>query len=124
MKRQIAGLVFSCSLVSCSDPSNSPQARDIGTSATLYRNSPLNYADRISFASFDAHESGDFNMQNCGMTARVLNANMDAANKAEGGVRNPRLGFWCESGAFTPAGSVPIRFESEFPSNTRSSNRW
>lgn len=92
--------------------------------STLYRNSPLDYGSRVHFATFDADDSQDFNMQNCAMTARVLNSNMDAANKVEGNQRDPRLGFWCELGQFNANGSVPQRFESEFPSDVRTAKRW
>lgn len=92
--------------------------------STLYRNSPIDYGSRVHFATFDADDTQDFNMQNCVMTARVLNSNMDAANKAEGNQRDPKLGFWCEPGQFNANGSAPQRFESEFPSNVRTTKRW
>lgn len=62
--------------------------------STLYRNSPLDYGSRVHFATFDADDSQDFNMQNCAMTARVLNSNMDAASKSDGSQR-ARVSVFC-----------------------------
>lgn len=50
------------------------QAAPLSSPATLYRNSPLDVGLRVHFASFDAPDSGDFNFNNCGMVARLLNA--------------------------------------------------
>lgn len=96
----------------------------IGSSATLYRNSPLDPAMRVHFASFNADESGDFNAQNCEMMARILNANVNESAAAEGKERNPSVGFWCESGAPSSEGPTPSSFESEFPSDVRSPLRF
>lgn len=86
-----------------------------GSPSTLYRNSPLDYRMRVHFATFDTGDTGDFNLQNCAMTARVLNLNLDSANKAEGSLRDPSLGFWCEPGRYASKGVVPDQFESDLP---------
>ena len=92
-------------------------------SATLYRNSPVEKQMRVLVATFNGHMMGNGNMENCGMTARVMNSNMDAINKAGGTERDPQLGFWCEPGV-NSEGPVPSSFESEFPSNVRTLNGW
>ena len=94
-----------------------------GSPSTLYRNSPLDYGMRVHFATFDTGDTEDFNFQNCDMTARILNFNVDAASKAEGTLRDPRLGFWCEAGRYAAKGVVPDQFESELPTDVRSENR-
>ena len=48
---------------------------------TLYRNSPLDQSRREHFASFDTSNHNDYNRGNCGMTARLLNANISASAK-------------------------------------------
>ncbi|WP_295444518.1 hypothetical protein [Sphingorhabdus sp. EL138] len=107
-------MVSGCSLGTSTDESPS----------TLYRNSPLDYGMRVHFATFDTGDTGDFNLQNCAMTARILNFNLDSANKAEGTLRDPRLGFWCELGPYAAKGVVPDQFESELPTVVRSKNSW
>jgi len=96
---------------------------DKGT-ATLYRNSPLESAVRVHIASFDADESGDFNLGNCGMASRILNANIDASAAAEGKKPYENVGFWCEPGPFSESGPVPNSFEREYPSDSRLPLRW
>lgn len=112
----IAGalMVSGCSLGPSTDESSS----------TLYRNSPLDYGMRVHFATFDTGDTEDFNLQNCAMTAGILNYNMDSASKAEGTLRDPRLGFWCEPGPYSATGAVPDQFESESPTDVRSKYRW
>lgn len=95
-----------------------------GSPSTLYRNSPLDYGMRVHFATFDTGDTEDFNLQNCAMTARILNFNLDSANKAAETIRDPSLGFWCESGQYAAEGPVPEQFESELPTDVRSENRW
>lgn len=74
---------------------------------------------RIHFASFDTPEDGYYNLSNCQMAARVLNANVDANAERNGGSRDVSLGFWCESGGFNDEGMVPLSFESELPTDAR-----
>ena len=93
------------------------------SSATLYRNSPVELQMRVLVATFNGDMMDNGNMENCGMTARVLNSNMDAVNKAGGTQRDPQLGFWCEQGV-NSKGPVPSSFESEFPSNGRTLYSW
>ena len=113
---------FSAGALMVSGCSSDPSAT--GAPSTLYRNSPLDHGMRVHFATFDTGDTGDFNRQNCAMTARVLNFNMDAANKAAGTLRDPSLGFWCEPGQYAAKGVVPEQFESELPTDVRSENRW
>jgi len=66
---------------------------------TLYRNSSLDSAARIHWASFDANDSGggsnDYNRQNCEMTVDLLRANLRRLNDGREPVR-----FWCEKGGY------------------------
>ena len=94
------------------------------TSVTLYRNSPIGLSDRVQFASFDADETIDFNSGNCGMAARLLNANVAAAAKAEGKYPPAGAGFWCERGRYKADGSVPVAFETSFPAKSDSPLSW
>ncbi|MGQ3286140.1 MULTISPECIES: hypothetical protein [Alphaproteobacteria] len=86
--------------------------------ATLYRNSPLDPSMRVHFASFNAPDKAPFNIDNCEMVARIMNANVDASSAKEGKSRNQSVGFWCERGDFSEKGSVPRNFDSEFPSDS------
>ncbi|OHD05588.1 hypothetical protein [Sphingopyxis sp. RIFCSPHIGHO2_12_FULL_65_19] len=93
-------------------------AKDEAASATLYRNSILDPSMRVHFASFNAPDKAPFNIDNCEMVARIMNANVDASSAKEGKPRNQSAGFWCERGDFSEEGSVPRAFESEFPSDS------
>jgi hypothetical protein len=74
---------------------------------------------RVHWATFDAQESDrSYNLNNCQMAARLLNANVDAATEAEGQERDPSVGFWCEPGRYSEEGRVPASFQAEFPTNT------
>jgi hypothetical protein len=110
-------------LASCSNPLTPTQVPITENAATLYRNSPLEQQTRLLVATFNGNMMDNGNMENCGMTARVLNANMDALRKAGGTQRDPQLGFWCEP-RVNSEGPVPSSFESEFPSNVRTLNSW
>jgi hypothetical protein len=92
------------------------------SSATLYRNSSV-LPMRVLVATFNGNMVINGNMRNCAMTARVLNANMDALSKAGGTQRDPQRGFWCEPGV-NSKGPMPSSFESEFPSDIRTFNSW
>ena len=86
---------------------------------TLYRNSNLDANTRIHWATFDAGESSAaYNMNNCLMAAKLLNANMDAATQRAGSRRPPRMGFWCEPGRYTESGRVPMNFPAEYPTDS------
>ena len=108
------GLVIfaTLALVGCSSDEDSPSP------ATLYRNSLLDPMMRVHFASFNAPDKAPFNIDNCEMVARIMNANVDASSAKEGKPRNRTVGFWCERGSYSEEGSVPVRFESEFPSDS------
>jgi len=82
---------------------------------TLYRTSSMDRSLRIHWGTFDAHE-GDpsYNRANCEMAARLLTANMKALN---GDDYNPHLGFWCEPGRYSAKGTVPQRFNAQFPTD-------
>lgn len=85
--------------------------------ATLYRNSFTDHSLRVHWASFDAPDGFLYNIGNCMMAARILNANVDASAKAEGKDRDKAIGFWCEPGAYRETGSIPLSFESKFPAD-------
>lgn len=87
-------------------------------SVTLYRNSPLQRELRVHWATFDASDGIDYNLSNCQMAARLLNANVAASAEAEGKPPTPGIGFWCEVGGYEEEGGVPIQFESAFPTDT------
>ena len=53
-------------------------------SFTLYRNSALDHSLRVHWASFNANDKDNYNMNNCLMAARLLNANVSASAKADG----------------------------------------
>lgn len=73
---------------------------------------------RIHWATFDAKESDPaYNMKNCQMAARVLNANYAASSQAEGKQPDLSVGFWCEAGSYTETGAVPSRFETAYPTD-------
>lgn len=110
MKRLVVPLILV--LAGCSG------GKEEAATATLYRNSMLDPSMRIHFASFDAPDKAPFNIDNCEMVARIMNANVDASSAKEGKPRNAALGFWCERGGYSEAGSVPGAFASEFPSDS------
>lgn len=89
-----------------------------GASATLYRNSEIAPSMRVHFASFNAAEKAPYNLNNCQMAARVLNANVAAMTKEAGRELDERLGFWCEPGQFREDGVTPLRFDSAFPTDS------
>jgi hypothetical protein len=67
---------------------------------TLYRNSPMDAGMRVHFASFDARDvgvpgQGSYNLENCQMTADLLNENVGRLNSG----KHPAK-FWCELGKF------------------------
>lgn len=92
--------------------------------ATLYRNSPIDPGMRVLFASFDAPEKGDYNLSNCGMAARALNANVKALAETEKRNYDPSLGFWCEPGSYDEDGRVPVLMQAEFPTDSTGAKRW
>jgi hypothetical protein len=60
-------------------------SRQEPNTATLYRNSPFAVGVRVHWATFNAAESDpSYNLNNCLMAARLLNANVTASAKAEG----------------------------------------
>ena len=86
---------------------------------TLYRNSNLLETLRVHWATFDAKESDrSYNANNCAMAARLLNANMAASAQATNREPHRGVGFWCEPGPFRETGSVPGRFDAEYPTDT------
>lgn len=93
-------------------------SEDDGHPATLYRNSILDTSMRIHFASFDAPDKGTFNIDNCEMVARILNANLIASAEAEGKAPHSSVGFWCEIGSYRKTGEVPASFEAEYPTDS------
>ncbi|MFC0304403.1 hypothetical protein ACFSTI_29335 [Rhizorhabdus histidinilytica] len=105
-------VLFSSILVACSGASSRSDT------ATLYRNSAFDPTMRVHWASFDADESDPaYNSNNCGMAARLLNANVAASAKADGKERDASVGFWCELGPYREKGSVPSQFYESFPAD-------
>lgn len=97
------------SVVSCAQVG--PSERGV---VTLYRSSSLDPKARVHFGSFDAVESDpSYNMTNCRMAARLLNANVRKLNDD----RQP-AGFWCEPSRYEEDGSVPTTFDAAFPTDT------
>lgn len=88
-----------------------------GGAVTLYRNSPIDYSMRIHWGSFDAGDGVNYNLSNCQMAARLLNANVTALARKEGRARDSVVGFWCEVGSFKEEGMVPPTFQEEFPTD-------
>jgi hypothetical protein len=85
---------------------------------TLYRNSPYAPGVRVHWATFDVSDSdATYNLDNCQMAARLLNANVTASAKAEGKERDTSLGFWCEPGTYREKGSIPTTFPEAFPTD-------
>ncbi|MGN6357433.1 MAG: hypothetical protein ACTHLU_08135 [Novosphingobium sp.] len=84
---------------------------------TLYRNSNVSHAMRIHWATFDAPDGNAYNLNNCLMAARLLNANVSALAKSEGHPRDTSLGFWCEGGAYEEHGAIPGSFSEAFPTD-------
>jgi hypothetical protein len=73
---------------------------------------------RVHWATFDANDKGSYNMNNCLMAARLLNANVTASAKAEGKERDALTGFWCEAGPFKEEGPTQTSFPEAFPTDT------
>lgn len=110
--QRIGGAILLSLIVACSSPSPSYK------SYTLYRNSPFDLALRVHWATFDAHErDASYNLNNCLMAARILNANVTAIAAAANKERNTLAGFWCEAGTFKRNGAIPIRFHEAFPTD-------
>lgn len=91
---------------------------------TLYRNSPLSRELRVHWATFDASDGADYNLGNCQMMAKLLNANVIASAEAEGESPASDVGFWCELGPYSETGGAPIKFDAEYPTDTTSSMRF
>lgn len=116
------GLVAAALLLGgCAPDENGLDGRALfgaGESATLYRNSPIARELRIHWATFDASDGIDYNLSNCQMAARLLNANVAASAEAEGKQPHTSVGFWCEVDGFAETGGVPIQFDAAFPTDT------
>jgi hypothetical protein len=108
------GVVFA---LACVVSSLSACKAQRSNSFTLYRNSHLDYSMRVHWATFDTNDKGSYNMNNCLMAARLLNANVTARAKAEGKERDQILGFWCEGGTYQEHGTVPTSFSEAFPTD-------
>lgn len=91
---------------------------------TLYRNSPLSTDLRVHWATFNSADGLTYNLENCEMSARILNANIVASARDSGKEPWLGVGFWCETGAYSEKGEIPPAFDAEFPSDTRSSLRF
>ncbi|MBY6013590.1 hypothetical protein KUV75_01560 [Qipengyuania gaetbuli] len=84
---------------------------------TLYRNSDLSRELRVHWASFDADDLPGYNLSNCQMAARLLNANITQSAEADGKRPYQSVGFWCEEGKYREEGDVPLQFDSAFPTD-------
>lgn len=107
----LAGTLASCG------QTQTPSRSEVGEAqiATLYRNSNLASNLRLHFASFDVvGEANDFNISNCQMAARLLNANIKEQST---GLNTPPVGFWCEPGPFREDGITPTTFDAEYPTD-------
>ncbi|KUO54548.1 MAG: hypothetical protein APF78_03465 [Sphingomonadales bacterium BRH_c3] len=105
------GLIAGILTASCQAPTEAPQI------ATLYRNGSIAKDLRLHFASFDAEgEANDYNINNCQMTARLLNANVSKQWTAQG---LPDVGFWCEPGPYREEGFAPAVFDAEYPTDAQ-----
>lgn len=112
MSRSWLCVVLAGGLTACTGASSS--------TVTMYRNSPIDHAMRIHWATFDARDGQAYNWANCGMAARILNANVSELAKREGKPRDKALGFWCEAGPYKQDGhgaTVPTSFESAYPTD-------
>lgn len=90
--------------------------KDVADPVTLYRSSPFNAAERVHFGTFDAKESDKaYNMNNCLMTSRLLNANVQAFAERE--KKAVGFGFWCEPGEYRSEGSIPSNYQAGFPTD-------
>lgn len=106
----LALCIVSLSASACGDASTSTY--------TLYRNSPFGGGVRVHWGTFDATESDPaYNLNNCQMAARVLNANIAVFAKSQGKDPEPGVGFWCEPGRFKENGSTPASFQAAFPTD-------
>jgi hypothetical protein len=110
-------LLASLTLASCSAPQSKGASGEVDSQvqiATLYRNGSLMPEVRIHFGSFDAEgEVNDFNINNCEMTARLLNANV----REQMGSDEQSVGFWCEPGHYREEGLARDNFDAEFPTD-------
>lgn len=107
--------LMSLALAACGSE-QPPRAPELET-ATLYRNSNLVSGMRIHWATFDADDAPAYNINNCMMAARLLNANLVAFAEAEGKPPHNAVGFWCEPGGFRLEGRVPGTFKAEYPTD-------
>jgi hypothetical protein len=109
----ITAVAISVLVVGCQDLRQSAQTEK--QVATLYRNGSLLKDDRFHFASFNVEgEANDYNINNCQMAARLLNANVAKQWTGKG---LPDVGFWCEPGPFREDGLTPQQFSAEFPTD-------
>lgn len=105
------------SLSACGDSSLDLGGISEEEKATLYRNSTFISGMRIHWASFDADDAPNYNMNNCMMAARLLNSNVIASADAEGKPPHQGVGFWCEPGSFKESGPIPAVFDAEYPTD-------
>jgi len=75
-------------------------------------------SERVHWSTFDAAESDTgYNINNCQMAARLLNANVKSSAAAVGKPPTPGVGFWCEKGPFLEKGEIPAHFEAACPTD-------
>lgn len=114
-------LCAAASLPSCSEAESAdrfkPISEERAATFTLYRNSDISRDLRIQWATFDADDMPGYNLNNCKMAARLLNANLLESAKAIGMRPDQSVGFWCEEGTYRESGDVPLQFEAAFPTD-------
>ena len=90
---------------------------------TLYRTGANAPNARFQWATFESFRRAEKNREDCEMTARIMNANMEAYSEKTGAPQYGEIGFWCGEGAFSTEGKNPGTYPSEYPSNTYISPR-
>jgi len=114
----LIAIAMFCLPAGCNNPMATNEADKATTQiATLYRNGSIAKDMRLHFASFDVEgEANDYNINNCQMAARLLNANVSKQWRAQG---LPDVGFWCEPGPYREDGFAPTAFDAEYPTDVQ-----
>ena len=111
MTRNFSILLFVLFIAGCESADMNEQNAQV---ATLYRNGSVMPEMRLHFGSFDAvGEANDYNINNCEMTARLLNSNVRAHAQSD----SQSVGFWCEPGPYREDGLARQTFDAEYPTD-------
>jgi len=88
----------------------------------LLRNSDTSSGDPVEVARFATPgESSEFNRENCTMTARIWNADLNASEGTGANEARQKWGFWCEAPDAPAPTNVPITFDAAFPAKCEAS---